>query len=185
MSPVLDAAPPRPESAAAQPRRARRRLSPLGLLGTGLLVVLLVRTLVLEPVFVPTRSMAPTIDAGEHVLVRHGTDPADLVGGEVVLFRAPGGELMVKRVVAVAGQRVGLRDGRLVVDGEVRQEPYADRVEGVFFGPVDVPAGHMFVMGDKRFMSEDSRVYGSLPLSSVEGDVLAVWWPLDAARWVR
>jgi signal peptidase I len=100
---------------------------------------------------------------------------------------APTGQLMVKRVVAVGGQRVGIRDGRLVVDGKVQDEPYtdSDAIDSVYFGPVDVPAGHVFVLGDNRFGSEDSRKYGSLPLSAVEGKVLGAWWPLDAARWIR
>jgi len=165
----------------------RRGSRLLGVLVLGIMAVALVRALVLEPVVVPTDSMAPTIQPGEHLLVHHGLGVGDPVAGDVVLLEAPTGQLMVKRVVAVGGQRVGIRDGRLVVDGTVQAEPYTDpdAIDSVYFGPVDVPAGHVFVLGDNRFGSEDSREYGSLPLSAIEGKILGVWWPLDTARWTR
>jgi signal peptidase I len=158
-----------------------------GVVVLGIVAVALVRALLLEPVVVPTASMSPTIQPGEHLVVRHGLGLGNPVAGDVVLVEAPDGELMVKRVVAVGGQRVGIRDGRLVVDREVQSEPYtdADAIDSVYFGPVTVPAGHVFVLGDNRFGSEDSREYGSLPLAAVQGTVLGVWWPLDAARWIR
>jgi signal peptidase I len=174
--------------AAGTPGTAERRGSRLlGLLVLGILAAALVRALVLEPVVVPTDSMAPTIEPGEHLVVRHGLGVGDPVAGDVVLLEAPTGQLMVKRVVAVGGQRVGIRDGRLVVDGTVQAEPYTDpdAIDSVYFGPVDVPAGQVFVLGDNRFGSEDSREYGSVPLSAVEGKVLGAWWPLDTARWIR
>lgn len=170
-----------------EPAVGRRGSRLWGVVVLGIVAVALVGALLLEPVVVPTASMSPTIEPGEHLAVRHGLGVGDPVAGDVVLVEAPDGELMVKRVVALGGQRVGIADGRLVVDGEVQSEPYTDvdALDSVYFGPVTVPAGHVFVLGDNRFGSEDSRVYGSLPLSAVQGTVLGVWWPLDAARWIR
>jgi signal peptidase I len=180
---------PAPAPTTGEPGQAAKSRRPglVGVVVLGVLAVALVRALLLEPVVVPTASMSPTIQPGDHLLVRHGLGAGDPVVGDVVLVQAPTGQLMVKRVVAVGGQRVGIRDGRLVVDGEVQAEPYtdADAIDSVYFGPVNVPAGHVFVLGDNRFGSEDSRKYGSLPLSAVEGTVLGAWWPLDTARWIR
>jgi signal peptidase I len=181
--------PPAPAPTTGDPGQpaTSRRPGLVGVVVLGVLAVALVRALLLEPVVVPTASMSPTIQPGEHLVVRHGLGLGNPVAGDVVLVEAPDGELMVKRVVAVGGQRVGIRDGRLVVDREVQSEPYtdADAIDSVYFGPVTVPAGHVFVLGDNRFGSEDSREYGSLPLAAVQGTVLGVWWPLDAARWIR
>ena len=176
-------------SAAGAPGQApeRRGSRILGIVVLVILALALTRALFLEPVVVPTDSMSPTIHPGDHLLVRHGLGLGDPVAGDVVMIQAPTGQLMVKRVVAVGGQRVGIRDGRLVVDGKVQSEPYTDpdAIDSVYFGPVNVPAGHVFVLGDNRFGSEDSREYGSLPLSAVQGKVLGAWWPLDSARWIR
>jgi signal peptidase I len=190
MSSSTTAAPaPAPTSAPGESGRTaeRRRSRLLGGVLVAALALALVRALLIEPVVVPTDSMAPTIQPGDHLLVRHGLAVGDPQPGDVVLVDAPTGQLMVKRVVAVGGQRVGIRDGRLAVDGKVKAEPYTDpdAIDSVYFGPVKVPAGHVFVLGDNRFGSEDSRKYGSLPLSAVEGKVLGAWWPLDSMRWIR
>lgn len=150
-----------------------------------LAMLLLGRLYVVEPLVIATGSMEPTLSAGEHVLVNHLTGQARV--GDVVLLRAPDGELMVKRVVATAGQRVALRDGRLVVDGTRRVEPYSDpeALDSVYFGPVRVPAGSVFVLGDRRSGSRDSRIFGSVPLEDVEGKVVAVVWPVSRARGIQ
>src|SRR5215213_7225387 len=96
-------------AAAAEPGLAvqRRRPRLVGVLVLGLLALAVVRALLLEPVVVPTSSMSPTIQPGEHLLVRHGLGVGDPVAGDVVLVQAPNGQLMVKRLVATGGQRVG------------------------------------------------------------------------------
>jgi signal peptidase I len=85
---------------------------------------------------------------------------------------------MVKRVVALAGDRVGLADGRLVVNGQRQSEDYVDlaSVDSVYFGPEVVPAGSVFVLGDDRADSVDSRDYGPVPLDRVLGRVLWRLW---------
>ncbi|QWZ08704.1 signal peptidase I [Nocardioides panacis] len=168
---------------AAASRRVSRGLTVLVVLVLG---VLAVRLFVAEPLRIRTGSMAPTLTAGEHVLVdkvsrRHGT----WRHGDVVALRlGDGRSLLVKRVVALAGERVELRDGRLYVDGHRRVEPYADPtlIDSVYFGPVLVPAGHVFVLGDNRADSRDSRHFGAVALSRLEARVDAVVWPLPPTR---
>lgn len=93
----------------------------------------------------------------------------------IVTFPSPqDGTLTIKRVVAVGGQRVAIRDAELVVDERVVGEPYVDHasIDGVFFGPVTVPVGTVFVMGDHRETSVDSRVYGPIRTADIEGRLL-------------
>jgi len=149
-------------------------------LGVGALVVLVVLAVTgLEPLRVSSSSMNPTLAAGDQVLVEkltgHWRAP---VVGDIVVFRDPGGhELVVKRVVALGGQTVGLEDGELVVDGTVRHEPQVDvsRIDSTYFGPVTVPWDAVFVMGDNRSESIDSRTYGPVRRSDVVGRVVLSW----------
>ena len=83
----------------------------------------------------------------------------------------------MKRVVAVGGQQVAIRDADLYVDGRLVVEPQVDhsRVDGLWFGPVTVPDRAVFVLGDSRSGSVDSRVYGAVPLDSILGRVAVAW----------
>ena len=168
---------------AARPRR-RPRLALIALAVVGAL--LLVRGLVAEPFSIPSQSMAPTITRGDHVLVdklAYRGDDLPAVG-ELVVFRSPKtDEIMLKRVVALGGQTVEIRDGLLYVDGRRRVEPYTDpdAIDSVFFGPVKVASGGVFVLGDNRFDSTDSRRYGTVPASELIGRARARIWP--PSRW--
>lgn len=143
-----------------------------------LALVALVRLFVLSPVEVLSDSMAPSLQRGDVALVRHRTQaPA---AGEVVTFRSPlDGTLTIKRVVAVGGQRVGMDDGRLVVDGELVPEPWVDTtvLDGTFWGDVRVGDDMVFVLGDEREYAIDSRHHGAVPLEDVEGAVVLRVWP--------
>jgi signal peptidase I len=143
--------------------------------------VLLLRGTVLEPRVVTSASMEPTLHVGSTVLVDKLT--THLRGVEIddlVVFHSPedGGDA-VKRVVAVAGQTVALRDAVLHVDGVAVDEPQVDlsRIDGTWFGPVTVDEDAVFVLGDSRAGSIDSRIYGSVPLEDIEGRVVATLWP--------
>ena len=95
--------------------------------------------------------------------------------GDIVTFPSPqDGTPTIKRVVAAGGQRVAIRDAELVVDEQVVDEPYFDHasIDGVYFGPVTVPVGTVFVIGDHRETSIDSRAYGPIRTADIEGRLL-------------
>lgn len=159
-------------------RRRRPRLGTTAAVLVFLAVVLAV--LVFEPFTVRSSSMTPTLLTGDQILAERLTPRfGHLERGDLVVFKAPATRaLMVKRVVALAGDRVGLADGRLVVNGHRRAEAYVDlaSVDSVYFGPEVVPAGSVFVMGDDRADSVDSRDFGPVPLDRVLGRVLWRLW---------
>lgn len=137
---------------------------------TGLLPVQIAR--------VESASMAPTLAAGDLVLLER--DPGELRRRDVVVVIHPGtGERLVKRAVALGGDRVRLADGVLVVNDTPVCEPSidADRIDGVFSGTVTVPEGHVFVLGDDRRSSVDSRDFGTLAVADVVGLVRTRLWP--------
>jgi signal peptidase I len=144
-----------------------------------LFVALVAGLLPVQVVRVEAGSMEPTLHDGERVVLVRGV--AEPRRGELVALDDPeGGGLIVKRVVALAGDRVEFDDGRLVLDGRIVPEPYADlrHVDGVFAGPfAPVPPGHVYVLGDRRGDSVDSRTFGPVPVSSLAGRVTARLWP--------
>lgn len=158
----------------ATPRTRGRQLLVLGTATVA--AVALVRGVALEPRLVSSPSMEPTLHVGSTVLVDKLTIRWREVGiGDVVVFTSPeDGHDAVKRVVAVEGQTVALRDAVLHVDGVAVHEPQVDlsRIDGTWFGPVTVPDGAVFVMGDSRAGSIDSRIYGAVPLADVQGRVV-------------
>jgi signal peptidase I len=147
--------------------------------------VVALRLFVLEPFRIPSGSMAPTLQAGDQVLVdKRAYSDTDPRRGDLAVFHAPRtGEILLKRVVAVGGDMVGIEDGVLVVDGRRPREPYADpdAIDSVYFGPVRVRPGTVFVLGDNRANSEDSRDFGAVATGRLIGRVRARIWP--PARW--
>ena len=135
-------------------------------------VSLITRWQVAAPVRVEGVSMCPTLRPGELALLRKtGPSPEH---GDVVAFRLPGQPASVKRVVALGGQVVEVRDALLYVDDVEVPEPYVDhdRIDGLYYGPVEVGAGQLLVLGDARDSSVDSREYGPVPASAVIGVVV-------------
>jgi signal peptidase I len=123
-------------------------------------------------------SMSPTIAAGDLVVVERGGGAVER--GDVVVVDHPDtGALLVKRAVAIGGDRLAIEDGVLVVDGEPVCEPDIDpaRLDGVFFGPVTVARGEVFLLGDDRDSSIDSRAFGAVPADEVTGVVGGRLWP--------
>jgi signal peptidase I len=157
-------------------RSLSRTVRQVGAAGAVVAVLLGVRTFALTPVAVHGVSMEPTVHDGT-ALVDRLTDPADLHRGQLVVFRDPQGTLALKRVVGVAGDSVAIRDAVLEVDDRPVTEPYVDhsRIDGTYFGPVTVRTGTLFVMGDNRAPSIDSRDYGAIPFDQVVGRVLLTW----------
>ncbi|WP_254407033.1 signal peptidase I [Streptomyces sp. GMY02] len=143
-----------------------------------------------RPYAVPTNSMSPTVKAGDRVLAQR-ISGSDVRRGDVVVFSdADWGDLpMLKRVVGVGGDTVACcdADGRLTVNGKPVREPYVQGMPGGQASTTEfsakVPEGQLFLLGDERSGSLDSRVHlqdqaqGSVPLASVDARVDAVVWP--------
>ncbi|MFE6667031.1 signal peptidase I [Streptomyces sp. NPDC057697] len=145
---------------------------------------------VYKPYTVPTDSMTPTVHAGDRVLAQR-IDGGEVRRGDVVVFtdRAWGAVPMVKRVVGIGGDKIACcgKDGRLTVNGKPLDEPYL-RGKGpasVEDFTAQVPEGQLFLLGDARASSLDSRVHledagqGSVPRSAVQARVDAIAWPMD------
>ena len=164
-------------------------MGPFGFMLFALVAVFLifgfVRPFVAEPFGITTDSMDPTLRAGDSVLaVKFAYRLAEPRRGDVVLFEAPDdGAPTIKRVVGVTGDTVAVRDGVLFVNGEKKREGYVDygMTDSTFLGPTDVPDGHVYLMGDNRMNSLDSRSYGPVPEADILGGVPLRVWPLDRA----
>lgn len=157
-------------------------------------LMLVVRTFVFEPFVVPTGSMEDTIEIGDQIFVQKvslelGQMPEQ---GEIVVFQSPAKDaehdILVKRVIAVAGQTVDLKDGQVYVDGEPLDEPYtqglswplASQADGVSISyPYTVPEGCVWMMGDNREHSADSRYFGPVPQENLIGIAGLRYWPLN------
>jgi signal peptidase I len=144
-----------------------------------------------QPYTVPTESMSPTVAAGDRVLAQR-VDGAEVRRGDVVVFEdATWGDLpMVKRVVGVGGDKVACCDsgGRLTINGTPVEEPYLRSTGPASLATfsASVPDGQLFLLGDERGSSQDSRVHlqdpghGSVPRSAVRARLDAVAWPPGA-----
>lgn len=171
-------------------------------------VALVIKTFLAQAFFIPSESMEPTLGRGDRVLVekvgyrfggpgrgdvvvfeRSVVDPlseeddylwADITDGIRSLFGFPtgGSQDFIKRVIAVGGDTVEGRDGRVFVNGNPVSERYlAGEGRTSSFGPVRIPEGSIFVMGDNRANSDDSRGFGPVPVGSVVGHAFLLIWP--------
>ena len=162
-----------------------------------LALVFFIRTFIAETYEVPSGSMLETIQIGDRLVGEkvslHWRKPQP---GDVVTFDDPDGSgvTLIKRVIATEGQMVDLQDGSLVVDGQVQNEDYtlgkpsypldrhaANLNEDVSY-PFTVPEGEIWVMGDNRTNSSDSRYFGSVPVSSVTSIAKFIFWPMADAK---
>ena len=160
--------------------RSRRRR--WGIVATvflgGIAVVWLVVGLLYDVYYIPSGSMADTLEPGDRILARPGGDP-EL--GDIVIYQSDRGE-RVARVVGVAGDELDERDGQLMRNGVVVDEPYVSDETRFPDPPVSVPPGHIFVMGDNRPDSSDSRFEGPVPVEDVTHKAVLRVWPLSRLR---
>jgi signal peptidase I len=148
------------------------------------LVFGVVRPFIVAAYKIPSASMVPTLEIGDRILanksIYYFTEPQR---GDIVVFKSVDendDETLIKRVVGVAGDKIRLRQGTLYVNGIPQEEPYLNqnRPTKDSYGPERVPEGNIFVMGDNRDNSADSRVFGFLPLENVEGEAFVRFWPI-------
>ena len=150
------------------------------------------KTYVIEPFEVPTGSMETTIMSGDKLLAEKiSLNWSTVSSGDIIVFadKVMPGRNLVKRVIATGGQVVDIRDGHVVVDGNPLYEPFThgsqtypldQHFENMNITyPFTVPEGHLWVMGDNRENSADSRYFGSVTEDSVYGRALMVFWPFE------
>ena len=165
--------------------------------GLTIVIFFAIQGFVAQPFEVEQHSMERTFVEGQYVLVdrlSHLWSP--YAPGQVIVFRAPEAAErpvpLIKRVIALGGQTVDIRDGQVFVDGTRLDEPYlftgddgSPQATDSATTHWDVPAGDLFVMGDHREVSSDSRAFGPIPESSVIGRAVLRYWPLTALSLVE
>jgi signal peptidase I len=132
--------------------------------------------------------MMPTLNVSDRVLVNKLSYKLhDVHRGDLVVFERPPGEAtddikdLIKRVIALGGETIELRDGRIVIDGRLLEEPYLpEGTETTSLERLTVPEGQVFVMGDNRDDSRDSRFFGPIDESLIVGRAFLRVWPLSA-----
>jgi signal peptidase I len=173
-------------------------------------LALAVQAYAVKPYRIPSGSMEPTLDVGERVLVQRVTTRlgAEPKVGNIIVFHPPAGadgipaqcgapardgqpcakptknhsdQTFIKRVVAVGGDTVAVRNGLAIVNGRTQPAPFAAACAGGdgcnMTQPITVPEGSVFLMGDNRGNSDDSRYWGPVPDDWVIGKAFATYWP--------
>lgn len=165
------------------------------------LLALVVKVFLLQAFYIPSPSMFPTLKEGDRVLVNKLSYRLhDVNRGDVVVFERPASEApsaipeLIKRVVGLPGDAVTFQNGKVFINGKQLDEPYLP--DGVTTSaefapnrctpeaPCLVPPGQVWVMGDNRNDSKDSRYFGPIPESSIVGRAFVVVWPLDRIAWL-
>lgn len=158
------------------------------------LLSLLIITFIVQAFYIPSGSMEPTLRVDDRILVsKFSYRIGRIARGDVIVFHYPlnPGKDFVKRVVALGGERVELRDGVVLINSQPISELYptalaaGDRACTTSYGPQQVPQGQLFVLGDNRCNSEDSRFFGFVPVDNVVGKALLVYWPPQRIGLVR
>jgi signal peptidase I len=177
----------------------------IAVIGGALVVALVIKTFLIQAFYIPSGSMEPTLDIGDRVLVNklsyrlHDVNRGDLVVfeaneghgdcgqpvSEAAATQAESGiKDLIKRVIALPGETIDLRNNHVVIDDRVLEEPYiaadvATVPTGSIEFPFEVPEGCVFVMGDNRGDSRDSRIFGPIDEDQIVGRAFVRVWPLS------
>mmetsp|Transcript_52023 Transcript_52023/g.145205 ORF Transcript_52023/g.145205 Transcript_52023/m.145205 type:complete len:251 (+) Transcript_52023:679-1431(+) len=157
---------------------------------TSLTIALSIRAVFVEPRFIPSLSMYPTFDIGDQLTVdKISRRWRDFQRRDVVVFNPPptfneivgddrSGEALIKRIVAIEGDIVEVKNGGfLYINGERQEESFTNEKAAYAFGPVTVPPGCVFVLGDNRNQSLDGHIWGFLPKENIIGRATLKFWP--------
>ncbi len=150
-----------------------------------ILVTAIIRHFLFTPIIVDGQSMMPTLENRDRMIVnklsyRIGSPKRF----DIIVFQAPENKDYIKRVIGLPGEHIEYKNDVLYVDGVPYEEPYLEEQKqrmgsGVLTEPfsVYVPEGHVFVLGDNRLYSKDSRHIGPIPLEDVLGKATLIFWP--------
>lgn len=158
----------------------------------------LIRYFLFAPIVVDGLSMMPTLENGDRMIVNKIGEPERF---DIIVFHAPEQKDYIKRVIGLPGDTIEYRDDVLYINGEKYDEPYLEEYKKqITDGPLTedftlsdlptvgqdvVPEGELFVMGDNRRFSKDSRHIGTIPLDKVIGSTSIVYWPIEDMRFVK
>ncbi len=153
------------------------------------LLALVIRTFVVQAFKIPSGSMLPTLQIGDHILVNKFIYSfASLKRGDIIVFKFPQDETrdFIKRVIGLPGETLEIRGRQVLINGVPLSEPYAVTSDGPFaragdrdrLGPLVIPPGKLFMMGDNRDHSMDSRVWGFLDIQKVKGKAFVVYFSI-------
>lgn len=168
-------------------RSARSAIEWVAVIVGALVIALVVRTFLVQAFYIPSESMVPTLAVGDRVLVNKlDDDVGDIDRGDIIVFERPGGtgpngiSELIKRVVALPGERVEGRNGQVYINGAALDERYLDEdATTSSFEQETVPEGHVWVMGDNRGASDDSRRFKTIAEEDVVGTAFVIIWPVD------
>ncbi|PLT34230.1 signal peptidase I [Bacillus sp. V5-8f] len=160
-----------------------------------------IRYFLFAPIVVDGLSMMPTLHDQDRMIVNKiGYTLGEPKRFDIIVFHAPEQKDYIKRVIGLPGDRIEYKDDTLYVNGKPYDEPYLDEykkqvtdgpltdpftLEDTPVGQETVPEGHLFVMGDNRRFSKDSRHIGAVPLEKVLGETNMVYWPVKDFRLVK
>jgi signal peptidase I len=170
----------------AKANRKKQGYEWLVLVAASLAVALVVRGFLIQAFYIPSESMVPTLHIGDRVLVnKMSYDLHDVHRGDIVVFERPSGETdprikdLIKRVIGLPGETIEAREGRVLVNDRVLAEPYLPSGTTTTNIPRQlIRPNHVFVMGDNRSNSRDSRVFGQIPDDIIVGRAFIRVWPI-------
>ena len=178
-----DETPPGASARRGMSRQVRTAVEWVAIVAAALLAALLVKTFLFQPFYIPSESMVPTLQINDRVLVNKlDRDPER---GRIFVFKRPSATTptpmnkdLIKRVIGEPGDTVEGREGKVFVNGRELTEPYLpENTTTTSFGPVRLEAGQVWVMGDNRGASMDSRTFGPIDKSSIVGRAFVLFWP--------
>jgi len=164
--------------------------------------IALTNTYFFSPYKIPAKSMMPTLLAGDHILVnKFFYNMHDPLPGDVIIFELPRNprQAFIKRIIGQPGDKIEIKGKALYINDKNIRERYAINMDPQiipqkvqprdFFGPIIVPKNYLFMLGDNRDYSSDSRFWGFLPMKGVKGKVSNIYWSWDnennKIRWSR
>lgn len=149
-------------------------------------LAVLIRIFVFEPFAVSGPSMEETMYTGDLVLVNKLIYKLrEPERGEIVVFHESKDKDFIKRVIALPGETVEAKNNKILINGKIVDEPYlSDHMRTMDFDEVQVPQGKVFVLGDNRLNSTDSRVIGAVSMSQLVGRAEFIYWPVFEMKWL-
>jgi signal peptidase I len=191
----VDELPPDPDAARveaqdeAAAKRNRNIIEWVVIVGAALIAAMLIKTFLIQAFYIPSESMDPTLKISDRVLVNKLSYTwGDVKRGHIVVFERPPAETggdpaikdLIKRIVALPGDKVEGREGHVWINDKQLDEPYLpDEASTLDFPAQVIPADHYWVMGDNRLRSRDSRYFGPIADDLIVGRAFVRIWPIN------